>query len=151
MDSAAHKLLHWLPFCGQPTASFQGTTQLFGKGQSQSLTGSFVFELTFINSKCPFKRFEAEENPTSVFFCHFTKTYLGAKVKASRGNPWHFPSTDLTDKLCSGRIKDYLLYFFITLFFCYRIHKSIVAQCNMYHHATPADASARLPCLCSQE
>ena len=62
-------------------------TQLFSKEQSKSLTGSFISGLTFINSKCPFKRFEAKENPQSVFFCHFTKTYLGDKVKASRGNP----------------------------------------------------------------
>jgi hypothetical protein len=63
----------------------------FSKEQSKSLTGSFISGLTFINSKCPFKRFEAKENPQSVFFCHFTKTYLGDKVKASRGNPWPFP------------------------------------------------------------
>lgn len=41
----------------------------------------------------------------------------------------------------SGRIKDCLLYFFIRLFFCYGIHKSIVARCNMYHGAPPADVS----------
>lgn len=41
----------------------------------------------------------------------------------------------------SGRIKDCLLYFFIRLFFCYGIHKSTVARCNMYHGAPPADVS----------
>lgn len=37
-------------------------------------------------------------------------------------------------------INDCPLYFFIRLSFCYWIHKSALAQCNMYGAAPPADA-----------